>query len=313
MVYEPTYAGGVLQLFITYIADYFPYGKVLREYVNTGSGAERFLTTQHERDKETGLDYRGARYYDSDISRFLSIDPWQTKYPEWSTYNYVMGNPIIFIDPTGKGAEGINHIIVTKGKRDGTYVVKSGEANSDRGVYLDDGNGGKGTKVGTMMTTHSFFNEKNKVVVGAIIDTKSREGQNFIDNEIIRDHPKLRDYVNNATLNKHYDFKSRGLKEGITEQEALKHRTRGSMTSNGEMASARDFGNMGAGIVAARAGVPHWYARRKFNELQGGQEPPVSAKAQQIGLNIGTTLYNRDQAKLQFEKLKNGYVGSAKD
>jgi RHS repeat-associated protein len=106
MVYEPTYAGGVLQLFITYIADYFPYGKVLREYVNTGSGAERFLTTQHERDKETGLDYRGARYYDSDISRFLSLDPLAREFPSWSAYNYVVGNPISLIDPTGRSPEG---------------------------------------------------------------------------------------------------------------------------------------------------------------------------------------------------------------
>ena len=88
--------------------DYYPYGKVLREYDN-GAG-DKYLTTQHERDQETGLDYRGARYYDSDIARFLSIDPWGSKYPEWSTYNYVMGNPVIFIDPTGKGVEWIPKI-----------------------------------------------------------------------------------------------------------------------------------------------------------------------------------------------------------
>ncbi|WP_343636024.1 hypothetical protein [Fluviicola sp.] len=41
--------------------DYYSYGKILREYDN-GVG-DRYLTTQHERDKETGLDYRGARKY----------------------------------------------------------------------------------------------------------------------------------------------------------------------------------------------------------------------------------------------------------
>ena len=81
--------------------DYYSYGKILREYDN-GAG-DRYLTTQHERDKETGLDYRGARYYDSDVARFLSTDPWADQYPAWSTYNYVMGNPISLIDPTGKG------------------------------------------------------------------------------------------------------------------------------------------------------------------------------------------------------------------
>lgn len=87
-----------------YAADSFPYGKILREYVD-GDGGDRYLSTAHERDKETGLDYRGARYYDSDIARFLSIDPWAAKYPGWNPYNYVVGNPLIFIDPTGKGVE----------------------------------------------------------------------------------------------------------------------------------------------------------------------------------------------------------------
>ena len=105
-MYEPTYAGGVLELAINYTADYFPYGKVLREYLNTSTGdPEKFLTTQHERDQETGLDYRGARYYDADIARFLSLDPLAVKFPTWSAYDYVMGNPISLIDPTGKAPE----------------------------------------------------------------------------------------------------------------------------------------------------------------------------------------------------------------
>ncbi len=83
--------------------DYYSYGKTLREYDN-GAG-DRYMTTNHERDKETGLDYRGARYYDADVARFLSTDPWADKYPAWSTYNYSFCNPIMFKDPTGKGPE----------------------------------------------------------------------------------------------------------------------------------------------------------------------------------------------------------------
>ncbi|MBL0051175.1 MAG: hypothetical protein IPP29_06450 [Bacteroidetes bacterium] len=36
---------------------------------------EKYLTTHHQRDEETGLDYRGARFYDCDVARFLSLDP----------------------------------------------------------------------------------------------------------------------------------------------------------------------------------------------------------------------------------------------
>ena len=61
--------------------DYSPYGKILREFTwvdpnqpigTTGSvEREKYLTTQHERDQETGLDYRGARYYNSDVALFI--------------------------------------------------------------------------------------------------------------------------------------------------------------------------------------------------------------------------------------------------
>ncbi|WP_343636020.1 RHS repeat-associated core domain-containing protein [Fluviicola sp.] len=101
--------------------DYYSYGKILREYDN-GSG-DRYLTTQHERDKETGLDYRGARYYDSDVARFLSLDPKVSKYPSLSPYNYVAGNPIILIDPNGK-----DHVVsstLTKNTDNKTYTMNT--------------------------------------------------------------------------------------------------------------------------------------------------------------------------------------------
>ena len=82
--------------------NYSPYGKVLRQFSAT---PEKYLTTHHERDVETGYDYRGARFYDADISRFLSLDPLADNYSSWSPYNYVLGNPIIIIDPDGRGGK----------------------------------------------------------------------------------------------------------------------------------------------------------------------------------------------------------------
>ncbi len=88
---------------IRYVADFYPYGKVLREF--SQGEKERFLTTEHERDRETGLDYRGARFYDSDVSRFLSLDPLASQYPSLSDYTYVASNPILYTDPTGMAVE----------------------------------------------------------------------------------------------------------------------------------------------------------------------------------------------------------------
>jgi RHS repeat-associated protein len=75
----------------------------IRSFIN--GEQERYLTTQHERDTETDLDYRGARYYDNEVGRFLSLDPLAAIYPSWSAYNYVLANPIRFIDPNGRSPE----------------------------------------------------------------------------------------------------------------------------------------------------------------------------------------------------------------
>jgi len=88
------------ELTLEHAADYHPYGSILREWRN--GEAEKYLTTHHERDTETGLDYRGARYYDSDVARFLSLDPNASDYANWSAYNYVLGNPVSIVDPDGR-------------------------------------------------------------------------------------------------------------------------------------------------------------------------------------------------------------------
>ena len=44
----------------------------------------------------------GFRIYNTRIGRFLSVDPLANEYVSWSPYNYVMGNPILLIDPDGR-------------------------------------------------------------------------------------------------------------------------------------------------------------------------------------------------------------------
>ena len=55
-----------------------------------------------ERDSETGLSYFGSRYYSSDLSIWLSVDPMSDKYPYQSGYVYCGNNPIKVIDPNGE-------------------------------------------------------------------------------------------------------------------------------------------------------------------------------------------------------------------
>ena len=62
-----------------------------------------------EKDVETGYSYFGARYYDSGLSIWLSVDPMSDKYPNLTSYNYCYNNPIIVVDPDGNS--GIIYVV----------------------------------------------------------------------------------------------------------------------------------------------------------------------------------------------------------
>ena len=55
-----------------------------------------------EKDSETSLSYFGARYYTSDLSVWLSVDPMSAKYPSLSPYTYCADNPVKLVDPNGE-------------------------------------------------------------------------------------------------------------------------------------------------------------------------------------------------------------------
>ena len=55
-----------------------------------------------EKDSETGLSYFGSRYYSSDLSIWLSVDPMSDKYPSLSPYVYCANNPVKLVDPNGE-------------------------------------------------------------------------------------------------------------------------------------------------------------------------------------------------------------------
>ncbi len=70
--------------------------------------------TGKERDSESGYSYFGARYYDSDLSIWLSVDPMSDLYPSTSGYMYVLANPIIYKDQ--KGTHNVLYLIDLQGE-----------------------------------------------------------------------------------------------------------------------------------------------------------------------------------------------------
>jgi RHS repeat-associated protein len=78
-------------------------------YQRSSSWDVPYTFSGKEKDSETGYSYfppkgaltGGARYYDSDLSVWLSVDPMASMFPSQSGYAYVSNNPINLIDPFG--------------------------------------------------------------------------------------------------------------------------------------------------------------------------------------------------------------------
>jgi RHS repeat-associated protein len=66
------------------------------------SATASYTFSAKEKDSETNLSYFGARYYSSDLSIWLSVDPMAAKYPSLSPYVYCANNPIKLVDPNGE-------------------------------------------------------------------------------------------------------------------------------------------------------------------------------------------------------------------
>ncbi len=79
---------------------YLPFGEIFVSQRNCEFDS-RYKFTAKELDNETSYTYFGARYYDSELSAWLSVDPMSDKYPSLSPYCYSANNPVVLVDPNG--------------------------------------------------------------------------------------------------------------------------------------------------------------------------------------------------------------------
>ncbi|MBR6064702.1 MAG: RHS repeat-associated core domain-containing protein [Bacteroidales bacterium] len=85
--------------------------------------ARSFTFSAKEKDSETGLSYFGSRYYSSDLSIWLSVDPMSDKYPSLSPYVYCADNPVKLVDPEGEEM----WIPEVDGKGNVSYIAEDGD------------------------------------------------------------------------------------------------------------------------------------------------------------------------------------------
>ncbi|MCD6100142.1 MAG: DNRLRE domain-containing protein, partial [Candidatus Marinimicrobia bacterium] len=126
--------------------DYYPFGLASR----TSGGSTIYKFTEKELDNETDFYYFGARYYDPEVGRWLSVDPLAEKNYWLSPYVYCRNNPISRIDPDGAEDKEAAFwaILRTAG---GAFTYASGWALQLKGAALIAGSAGTLSPAGVMM------------------------------------------------------------------------------------------------------------------------------------------------------------------
>ena len=299
---------------ITQFDAYLPYGELL---VDEHSSSEEmpYKFNGKEFDQETGLYYYGARYMNPRTSLWYGVDPLAEKYPSVGGYVYCMENPTKLIDPNGKET----HVALNK---DGTYSVVGGILNKDRNIYIFDKDKYgkytiKGKSIGVTSSTTSFYNSdynkgKGTWAIGATINPKDRSGKDFLNKMISKDIT-LDDYIDKARNNRPYDFKVTNGSGSVVSTD-LKYVYRGmsiGKTAFGQeiYTSARDIGNIAAGIVAAKNGIPWSDARIAFDVYQGGREGISTQNAEYYGWS---QTYTHINGITEMSNLRNSIISSVK-
>ncbi|MBK7980285.1 MAG: RHS repeat-associated core domain-containing protein [Ignavibacteriae bacterium] len=129
--------------------DYYPFGMILNGRSSSTGSTEEYKFTGKERDTETGLDYFGARQYDSKIGRWLSVDPLADKYPGWSPYHYCLNNPIRGVDPDGRGFWDIVSGVSNSLSDNNTMGLTKARANAN---YENSSHGRIGEQIGNVLS-----------------------------------------------------------------------------------------------------------------------------------------------------------------
>ncbi|HIB8182229.1 TPA: RHS repeat domain-containing protein, partial [Elizabethkingia anophelis] len=83
--------------------NYYPFGLKHQGYNSSSLANNAYQYKYNGKElQETGMYDYGARMYMPELGRWGVVDPLSESSRRWSPYNYVLNNPIMFIDPDGR-------------------------------------------------------------------------------------------------------------------------------------------------------------------------------------------------------------------
>ncbi len=124
----------------------------------------------------------GARYYDAALGRWNVMDELSEKYHSFSCYNFVVNNPMKYIDPDGRGVNG--GFSVTNNSNQPIVIIGSSLKTVDKGIlYNETYEEGPDTKItlnpGQKFEATYLKTEKDGVTTeefnGRIVDAKTNK------------------------------------------------------------------------------------------------------------------------------------------
>ncbi|MFA8301228.1 MAG: DUF6443 domain-containing protein [Hyphomicrobiales bacterium] len=143
--------------------DYHPFG-LLHEGSQISDNAYLYNGKELQQDLNLQWYDYGTRMYNAALGRWHCVDPMAEKYSSYSPYNYVVNNPIIFVDPDGE------EIWIHYKNKDG----KAAKMQYTAGMKYEGGND-------FATSTVKFLNAMNSVEAGAKVLSSLSSSKNSFD------------------------------------------------------------------------------------------------------------------------------------
>ena len=173
---------------------YYPSGTLFAESTYPDSQPYKFGGKELDRMHGLNLYDFSARFYESALMRFLTVDPLAEKYYSISPYAYCMNNPMKFVDPDGRDPriyverKGFGHSFVTTGSGENTTVYTYG-------------------RYGELGKNKSSARSTSPTGEGVLIKLTGEEAASFIQKQLSENGAKVYEFVGGSDelVSGHFD------------------------------------------------------------------------------------------------------------